>query len=406
MATITTSVELDWGQASLVTQTVETPWGQATVVVSLGNVFTPGDGTGTTPTTPPSLDPIYTLPAQTVYPVTHTLTATDLRDNSTVPLEDFSMSCDDGTMCWTLQANVPISLFASLTAPGDPPIFEIVLDGIAWNFIIEGINRSRQFPGGSLAITGRSITITSGAPYEFSQNWTNDGPSTVAQICDQAQAFNGTEVRWLADDWPVPDRVWTFEGTPLEVVQRVASSIDAVVSSDRTENRLYVNPRYHELPNEWPYVAPTVEIHIDAAMVDSWQRADKPAYNAIYVSGQQQGSLAFVHLSGTAGDKLAPLVTELLLVDIDGCRQRGIAELGKGGPGALVQMTLPILTGGTYPGVIDLGWLCRVIEGDTKLWGVVRAVNVQCSFPSATQTITLEVHTGAIAGTVVELEAA
>lgn len=398
---VSPAIETPWTQGTLVRASVETPWAQAVLVVSTGNPFTPIDPpAGSTPTAP-NLDPTYILPAQDVYGVVHEVVVTDLRDDSVVELQTFSIAADDGSVVWTLSAAVPGSMFASLTAPGDPPVFRISIDGLEWVFVIEGINRSRQFPSATLNITGRSQTITAGAPYEYSRNWTNDGPTSAAQLVDQAQIFNGLETSWLLDDWLVPDLVWTFAGTPLEVAQRVAATVDAVVVSDRSGNRITIMPRYRELPNEWSTTPPDVEIHIDAAMVDSYQRADNPAYNSIYVSGQQQGAIAYVHLAGTLGDKLAPLVTDLLLTDVDACRQRGFAELGKGGPGALVGITLPVLTGGTMPGVLNLGDHCHVIEtGVEEWWGIVRAVTVSVDFPSVQQAITLERHTTPIDGTV------
>lgn len=402
MAVVAAVFDLPWTQGALVSSgPVELPWTQGALVASLGSPFTPGDPPpGSTPTTPPSLDADYVLPAQDFYGVVHEITTTDLRDDSAVELLSFSITDDDGSAVWTLNGSVPASLFAGLTADGDLPVFKINVDGIEWVFLIEGVHRSRQFPAATLDITGRSQTITAGAPYEYSRNWVNEGPATAAQIVEQAQIYNGMELLWLLDDWLVPDKVWTFAGTPLEVAQRVAASVDAIVASDRVENRIAIVPRYRVLPNEWPTTAPDVELHIDAAMVDSYDRADKPAYNAIYISGQQQGTLGYVHLAGTLGDKLAPLITDLLLTDGDAVRQRGIAELGKGGPGALVQMTLPILTGGTLPGVINKGALCRVVEGAATWWGIVRSVTVNVDFPSAQQTITLERHTAPIEGTV------
>ncbi len=281
------------------------------------------------------------------------------------------------------------------------PVISVVVDGLEWQFIIEGVRRNRAFAQNSVSVTGRSRTITAGEPYEFPVNWINQGPASAAQLVDQAQIYTGIEVEWLLDDWLVPDKVWSFTGTPLAVAQRVAESVSAVVRSARADMRLTIMPRYREMPNQWPHVAPDVEIHIDASMTDSYDRADRPAYNAVYVSGQQQGAVGRVYLEGTAGDKLAPLVTDLLLTDIEAVRQRGQAILGAAGPQARVQQTLPVLTGDGEPGVLELGMLCHVVDDGPEWWGVVRAVGVTVDLPSVLQTITLERHTSDIEGTVI-----
>jgi len=401
MSGIAVAFSLPWTQAVTISAAVQLPWGFGEAIVSRGGPFTPIDPPdGSTPTGPGSLDATYVLPAQYYYSAVHEFAVTDTRDSSAIELLSFSIDADDGSAVWTLNASAPASLFATLD-PADLPVWSVSIDGIEWLFIIEGVQRTRQFPSATLNITGRSITIAAGTPYEFSQNWINEGPASAAQLIDQAQIYTGMEVLWFLEDWLIPDKVWTFAGTPLEVAQRVASSVDATVTSDRALNRIYVRPRYPYLPNEWPVVAPDVEIHIDAAMVDSYERNDQPAYNAIYVSGQQQGALCYVHVAGTTGDKIAPLVTDLLLTEPPACAQRGIAELGKGGPGAVVRMTLPILVGGALPGVLNVGQLCRIVDDTFETWyGIVRAVRVEVAFPSATQSITLERRAG-LEGTVI-----
>lgn len=398
---ITSSTSAPWRDGATLSAACSLPWRDGAVLVSTGSPFVapapPPGGVGG----PPVLTPDFILPAAVTYPLTHTVTAIDLRDGTAVAFDSMSFHTDDGSVCWTLSATGPAALFARFTTGTDLPVVSVMVDGVEWRFIIEGVSRSRQFANTGVTVTGRSITISAGEPYTFASNWINEGPATAAQICDQAQLYTQLVVDWQLDDWLVPDKVWSFSGTPLAVVKRVAESVAAVVRSERAEFRLSVMPRYRVLPNEWGAVPPDCEIHIDAAMTDSYQRADQPAYNGVYVSGQQQGAVGHVYLQGTAGDLLAPLVTDLLLTDIDAVRQRGQAILGASGPQASVQMTLPVLTGAGKPGVLELGWLCSVVGDGATWYGVVRAVSVAVKLPSVLQTVTLERHTAFIAGTVV-----
>jgi hypothetical protein len=394
-----------WRDGAGLLSPVGLPWRDGASLLTVGSPFTPSIPSGGSTPTAPNLDADYVLAAANSYNVVHNVTVVDLRDDSAVSFDNMSFGTDDSSVCWTLNASGPAELFARFTTPGNTPVIAVTIDGMLWNFVIEGVRRTRNFGKSSVAVTGRSQTIIAGEPYQFPQNWINEGPATAAQLVDQAQLYTGMEVEWLLDDWLVPDKVWTFAGTPLAVAKRVAESVGAVVRSSRADFRLALMPRYRDLPNAWPTVAPDVEIHITAAMTDSYDRADQPAYNGVYVSGQQQGAVGRVYLAGTLGDRLAPLVTDLLLTDIEGVRQRGEAILGAAGPQARVQMTLPVLTGAGQPGVLELGMLCRIVGDGPTWWGAVRAVSVAVVLPSVLQVITLERHIGAIEGTVIETPA-
>ena len=399
---IAADVVLTWRDAALLSADVALSWRDAALISTTGTAFTkPAAPAGGAQAITDPLAPTYILPTLDSYRAVHAMTAIDLRDGAAVEFDSLSIADADGGLCWTLSATGGPALFARFTT-GDLPIIEVTVDGLAWRFAVEDIRRSRSAGSAAVSITGRSLSILAGEPYALPQNWINDGPANGSQLVDQAQLYTGLAVDWLSADWLVPDKVWTFAGTPLAVAQRVAETIGAVVRSDRAEQRISVAPRYRELPHEWPYVAPDVEIHIDAALTESYARADRPPYNGVYLSGHQQGASSFVSLAGTAGDLLAPMVTDFLLTDLDACGERGRAVLGAGGPQATVQLTLPVLTGSGLPGVLDRGMLCRFVEtGAATWWGIVRAVSLSASLPSVVQTITVERHTADIAGTAI-----
>lgn len=405
MPDVASSTSVLWGEATpLASPALDVLWGFATVVTSLGGTYTPGAAPpGSTPTAP-NTDADFVIAAASSYRVVHDVSVIDLRDDTAVEFESMSLSCDDGSVCWTLSATGEAELFQRMTT-GDPPVLEVTVDGNVWRFIIEGVRRSRNFQGSGVDLTGRSITITAGEPYQYPENWVNAGPATAQQIMTQAQIYAGLEIDWQIEDWLVPDRAWSFTGTPLGVVQRVAESVGAVLRSDRVENRISVLPRYRILPNEWREAVPEVEIHIDASMTDSWERADRPAFNGVFVSGRVDGAIALIYLAGTSGERLAPMVTDDLLTELPALRQRGEAVLGAGGPQAVIQMTLPVLNDAGFPGVFEINWLCRIVEPGKTWYGVVRAVTVNVGFPSVLQTITLEHHTADIDGTIIPVPA-
>lgn len=405
MPVVASSTEAVWGLATPVASApLDVLWGFATLVTSVGGTWTPRAAPpGSTPTAP-NTDADFVFPASSVYKVAHDVLVVDLRDDTLVEFPSMTLSCDDGSVCWTLNASGPPELFQRMTT-GDVPVLEVTINGNVWRFIVEGVRRTRNFQGSGVDITGRSLTITAGEPYQFPENWVNAGPATAQQIMAQAQLYNGLEIDWQLEDWLVPDRAWSFSGTALSVVQRVAESVGAVLRSDRVENRISVLPRYRLLPNEWREAVPEIEIHIDASMTDSWERADRPAFNGVFVSGRVGGAIALVYLAGTSGERLAPMVTDDLLTETPALRQRGESVLGSGGPQATVQMTLPVMNDPAFPGVLEVNWLARIVEPGKTWYGVIRAVSVNVGFPVIRQTITLEHHTADIDGTIIRLPA-
>lgn len=403
MADVASTTEVVWGSgAAVASDPLEVVWEIGTLVTSQGGAYTPGAAPpGSTPTSP-NTDADFVIGPGPFYFVVHDVEVVDLRDSAPVHLRSANISCDDASVCWTLSAEGDAELFDRFTT-GETPVIEVSLNGNTWRFVIEGVQRSRQFGDVGVSITGRSPTIIAGEPYQFPQNWVNDGPATAQQIAAQAQVFTGLEVEFEVDDWLVPDRAFTFTGSPLSVVARVAESIGAVLRADRVDSRISIIPRYRALPNEWRDEVPNVEIHLDVVKADSYERADKPAFDGVYVSGQADGQIARVYLAGTAGDKLAPMVTDPLLTEEIALRQRGESILGQGGPQAVVRITLPVLNEPGFPGVFEINWLCRVVEPGVTWYGVVRAVSVTFEFGRAAQTITIERHTADIEGTTVPL---
>lgn len=405
---ISSSSSLPWRDGATIAGSTTEPWRDGALVAGVRGaaVIPPPPVTYVPP--PPSEEAgsteksaEFVLPGASVYHAVHTSTVIDTRDGAELQFESMTLSTDDGSIFWSLRAEAAGDLFERLTTLEDPAIIAITLDGILWHFAIEEVERSTEFSADKISVSGRSVTASAGEPYSFPLNWINEEATTAQQIVEQAQAFTGMTIDWQIKDWFVPDKVWTFTGSPLAVVRRVAESVGAVVMSSRADNLVSIVPRYRALPNEWPLLKPDVEIHADAIVSMRFERSDRPPYNGIHLAGQQGGVQGFVRLAGTEGNELAPMQTDLLLTDPDAITQRGDAILGAGGKQARVTITIPVLTGGTLPGVVELGALVRIVQADGLEWtGVVRAVSVQANMPSLMQTLVIERHLKAIEGTV------
>jgi len=109
----------------------------------------------------------------------------------------------------------------------------------------------------------------------------------------------------------------------------------------------------------------------------------------VFVSGVQQGVLGQVTRAGTAGDLLAPMITDALITHADAARQRGLSILSNTGRHANVTLKLPVLA---ETGIITPGKFVRYVDGATTRAGIVRSVGVEVAMPDIFQTLGIETH--------------
>lgn len=407
MPSVHAVVGAPWAEGSLVHGgAVALSWRDGVTLHAGMSGYTPGESPeGSVPAYPvaPSM---LEIAARKTYRSVHTITVKDLRDDAPLDVTNLSIATDEDSVFWTLRGSGPGPMFDKLMAGAQPAQVEVTIDGMVWNFAIDTLTRSRGELGATtVSFTGRSITVAASSPYQIDSNWTNDGVTTAAQTAAIANLYTGLEVVWRIEDWLIPDQIFSFTGTPLGVVRRLAEAVGAIVVSDRAAYRVTVMPRYPVMPNAWPVTPPDVQIALDAIQAETFERADRPEYDGVYVSGQQGGVVGFVRLDGRAGAVLHPLVTDLLLTEDPALRQRGEAILGASGGQARMSETLPVLTGPSEPGVLDLNQLVRVLDPAGAWHGLVRSVAVSASDlasdPRVRQVVGLERHTKLIEGTYV-----
>lgn len=393
MADIEIVTSLPWsGGAGRLESVTSLPWTLAGRVETIGSPFEATVGGGGTPITGGSLEPKSSLGDASNYDAPHTLSAVDLRDDSPLAIESATISFEDGSLFWQLRAEGGGELFAQLTGGEQPAQVGVTIDGQEWRFVIETINRPRAFSSDRVSFGGRSVAAGADTPYQFEQQWISDAPTTAAQVATGAQVFTELEVRWTIEDWAIPEGVLAHQGSPISVVRAVAAAAGANVVADRKDFAVSVVPRYQLQPPQWACVGPDAQVHFSAVISEVYEIANKPSYDAIYLSGQQQGVLGYCRKYGTAGANLAPMVTDPLLTDIPALRQRAESILGGFGPQSRITRVLPVLVGEGQPGVFDPGWLTRWTDPDETWFGVVRAVSVTATLGSAVQTVTIERH--------------
>lgn len=343
--------------------------------------------------------PIYIAPAR-FYMAVHSIEAHLLPSLTPVPIFDVSLSADSGSFAWTFSASGPADLFDALAPTGGlPPSLRITLDGLQWVFVVDSHQRQDQFGKRGTRLAGRSATALVGKPYAREAARLSTTARNAQQLAAAALDLTGVGLDWGIDDWLVPAGAWSHTGTPLAAVQAIAEAAGGYVNSHRSDPTLLVRHPYPTLaggipggPWNWDGAfAADVELAPDSVITSSIDRRDGPDVDGIYVSGAAQGVLAHVKRTGTAGAKLANMITDSLITANAAAQQRGLSVLGAAGAKHLVQISLPVLTGGSNPGVLDVGQLVQI--NDSLPWrGRVRSVGVQAAQPKVRQTITLERH--------------
>jgi len=339
---------------------------------------------------PGPLPPRYQIPIQSIYMTIHTLEAELLPGLEPVVLSDVIIASDDDGFGWSFSANGPEHLLDQLAPVGGLPArLRIVVDGIDFVFVVQTLSRKRSFGNHRVAVQGVSMTALLSNPYMPEQTWLNTAPVTAQQLVREALEFTGVELDWKVSDWLVPAGAWSHRGTPLSAVMRVAASIGAVVSSHRTRERLIVAPRFPHLPWKWADATPDVRIPADVIVTDELRPEPRAAYNAVYISGQVGGILGHVRRAGSAGGSLAPQITDALIAEAVAARQRGEAVLGASGNKLVQSITMPVLSGGTAPGLILPGQLIEVVDTRETWRGLVRASRLNAAMPVVRQQITV-----------------
>ena len=115
-----------------------------------------------------------------------------------------------------------------------------------------------------------------------------------------------------------------------------------------------------------------------------YQADDQLAYNRFLANAAHTRGLA-IALKNDLDQ-----VTDALITHEVAARQRGSAVLGAAGHKLTHTMTLPLLTGGSNPGLIQPGYLIEVNDIGHTWRGLVRGIRVTAGLPTVRQTITVE----------------
>lgn len=366
------------------------PW------VRFSRALDPGWGV-VTPGSEPPIDEHGTIlvPVRSVYVTINQLTLTRVSDGATIPAYSFGMSLDADSWTWSWQAQLHASALPLIQpGPGGDPVEVLAtVNGTPYRLCVEQYGRQRVFENTRISVRGRGRAAILDAPYAPTLNHGNTAARTAQQLMADVLTINGVGIGWDVDfaltDWLVPGNVWAHQGSYISAMLEIAAAAGGYVQPHDTAQTLRVLPRYPAAPWQWHTLTPDFELPSAVVSVEGteWQR--KAAYNRVHVSGTTAGVLGEVTRGGTAGDVVAPMITDALITHADAARQRGLAVLSDTGTQAHISLRLPVLE---ETGVIPPGALVRYVAGATTHLGLVRATSLEWSAPKLRQTLAVETH--------------
>ncbi|XVJ69899.1 MAG: hypothetical protein HEQ39_09755 [Rhizobacter sp.] len=335
------------------------------------------------------------VPVRRVYLVINDVELRRVDGNILLPAPRLSMSIDVDSWAWGFNATMHASAAPNLepAAFGQPVELEARINGVAYRLLAERRSRSREFGRTDISVQGRGLTALLDAPYAPMVNRTNATQRTAQQLVNDVLTVNnvplGWTVEWGLTDWLVPAGAWSHQGSYMAALTRIAEAAGAYVQPHASAQTLRFLARYPTAPWAWAAVAPDFDLPADLARVEGVEWTERPQYNRVFVSGEGVGVLGQVTRTGTAGDVLAPMVTDALITAPDAARQRGLSILGNSGAQTAITLRIPVLPA---TGIITPGKFVQYADGSLTRKGIVRSSSVEVALPNVWQTIEVESH--------------
>jgi hypothetical protein len=348
--------------------------------------------------TPTGADPIV-VPVRRVYMTVNNLQLRRVEGDVDIPALTLGLSVDADSWTWSWSATLPRdaqSLLAGVIA-GEAVELEATINGVAYRLLAESMGRDREFRSTRIRVQGRGLAAVLDAPYAPVRNFANTQARTAQQLMADVLTINGVSLGWSVDwqltDWLVPAGVWSHQGSYISALSQIAAAAGGYLQPHATAKTLRVLPRYPLAPWHWHDLVggliPDYELPSAVTTREGVEWVRKPAYNRVYVSGVGAGVQGQVTRAGTAGDVLAPMVTDSLITHVDAARQRGLSTLSDTGAQARVSLRLPVLA---ETGIILPGAKVRYVDGSDTLLGIVRGTSLDWSRPTLRQTLEVQTH--------------
>lgn len=330
------------------------------------------------------------IPVQRVYMVNFNVSVTRVDTGDSIRAVSLSLSLDDASYAWGYSLVIDqVHESRVQRAIGAAPVELLaVVNGVSVRLIVDAVVRDRTFAARTVTVRGRGRTALLDDPFQPLAIFDNASAArTSQQLVDQALP-SGWSADWGLTAWLVPAGAWSHQGRPISAARLVAAAGGGYLQPHATAQVLRVLPRYPVAPWDWASATPDIELPSSVCEQEGIETADQPDYNRVVIVSTR-GDGWDIKRAGSAGNRLAQMITEPLATHADAGRQRGRAVLGASGRGALVRLKVPVLDS---LGIVTPGKLVRYVDGSTTRLGLSRAVTVSGAWPVLAQSITLETH--------------
>ena len=335
------------------------------------------------------------VPIRRIYMIINNASLRRVDGNILLPTYSMTLGLDADSWAWSFSATLPGRALPDLESAsnGAPVEVEALINGVTYRALVESIERIREFGANDLRIAGRGKTALLDAPYAPTLNLTNAIARTAQQIMGDVLTVNGVSLGWAVQwglvDWLIPAGVFSHQGSYIGAINKIAAAAGGYVQPHPSTQTIKVLPRYPKVPWDWHTITPDFQLPADATSRESLRWLEKPAYNRVFVSGQEVGVLGQVTRAGTAGNALAPMVVDALITDASVARQRGITVLSDTGRQIEVSLRLPVLP---ETGIIEPGAIVEYRDGSVTRRGLVRSTSVQAGLPEIWQTLGVQTY--------------
>lgn len=339
------------------------------------------------------------IPVRRVYFVSNSISMVRLPGREPIEATRIALAIDAEAWAWNLQAQIAAAdlplVQPSLAGPAE---IEVQINGVTWICVVEEIAEDRRFGAAGATIAGRSLSAYLAAPYAPLRSRDEASAKTAQQLAEDelnTPAPSGWLLDWTIDDWLVDGGLFSYAGrAPIDAIAAIAGAAGAYLQPHTEEMLLRVLARYPLPPWEWAGAEWDAQIPPAAVERLALRYQQYPEINAVYVSGERAGITALVKRAGSAGDLLAPSVTDALITAAAAARGRGTSILARSGRAAMVTIDLPLLA---PVGLIAPGQFVRYAEAVPWI-GLARGVTVQAQRTqqalTVRQSVEIERHYG------------
>ena len=288
-------------------------------------------------------------------------------DGTEIQASNVSWSTDSDSWAWRFSATLDDPAQLALLKPDSNGPREIAceINGHLFTGMVKGYSPSRSFSGGhTVTISGVSLSGWLSDPHAPTRSKLITAPYNASQLAELELQYTGWTIDWQTQDWLIPAGAYSYESlTPMSAIKRIAEAAGAIVQSHPSDKTLIIQPRYPVSPHKWSDPSTALDAILPADLVEqiSAEYTSLPAYNrAIVAGGDTGGVIVTLTRDGTAGDELAPQVTDDLITDQYAGYERGRIEIAKGGAWETVNLTTWLTQNGEAPGLLLPGYLVEM----------------------------------------------